>query len=416
MTTASIIWLSIFCACFGLALYTFLGYPLLMLFVSKIMRPRKRPDTSGQQKQAELRVAVVVAAYNERENIVATLKSFITQDYPHHRFEVVVFSDGSTDGTDDVVHSFASNRSNGGPVIRLVRYEGRLGKTECQNRTVEQLLTHGRPDVVVFSDGNILWQKDALRLLVEPFADQRVGATTGALHLVRRNGSAMTLEKTNEGLFRRFDHAIKKGESRLLSAVGVNGPIYAVRTDQYVRLQQHLVSDLVLPLLIAARGKRVEYVPEAIGLESATDSIWHEFRRKRRLVTQGFVALPLLLRAAHPWRRPGLNFLLISHKVLRWVGIELLGISLVATVVLVILASPVQPVFVGVLLLEIASLLLATLGILFSEKDGDEPNGTATGPAILEALSFFVLTNIASLVAVVDYVRGETATRWRTER
>lgn len=271
-----------------------------------------------------------------------------------------------------------------------------------------------RSDIVAFSDGNILWRRDALRQLVQPFVERQVGATTGALHLIRKipstNGDpAPTVERANEGLFRRFDHSIKKGESALLSTVGVNGPIYAVRLTDYIRLQPHLVSDLVLPLLLVARGRQVRYVPEAIGLEPATTSVWQEFKRKRRLVVQGFVALPLLLRAANPLRRPLLFALLLSHKVLRWIGVELLAISFIATIALVVLASVVQPVFAIALIVEIAALLLAVLGLLFT-------NSARGRPALIEALSFFVLTNVASLVAVVDYVRGETATRWHTQR
>ncbi|MFO0704587.1 MAG: hypothetical protein U0517_01250 [Candidatus Andersenbacteria bacterium] len=197
---------------------------------------------------------------------------------------------------------------------------------------------------------------------------------------------------------RRLDHVIKQGESRLLSTVGVNGPIYAVRRSDYIRLQPRLVSDLVLPVLLVARGKRVEYVPEAVGLEPSTTSVWQEFRRKRRLVTQGFVALPLLLRAATPLRRPGLCMLLLSHKFLRWIGVELLGLTLIATLALVLVGAPG---FGVVLVLQVAALLAAGLGLLFSP---------------FAALAFFVLTNVASLVGAIDYLRGETATRWRTER
>ncbi|MFH0830782.1 MAG: glycosyltransferase family 2 protein, partial [Parcubacteria group bacterium] len=289
--------------------------------------------------------------------------------------------------------------SHGTQSVTLVRYEGRLGKTECQNRMV----AGSSAEVVVFSDGNVHWAPGALSKLVAPFADTTVAATTGALHLKRGEQT----EQINEGLFRRLDHLIKKGESSLLSTIGVNGPVYAVRRKDYIRLQPHLVSDLVLPVLLIARGRRVFYVPQAQVLEPAAPTIWHEFRRKRRLVTQGLVALPLLLRASHPLRQPWLFFLLLSHKILRWFGVELLIFAFIATLALIYL-----PLFQIVLSIELVLLAAAGLGLLFLRNTPKSPSRSR----LLSALSFFVLTNTASLLGAYDYLRGHSATRWRTER
>ena len=399
-------WIILFAVSFGLALYTFLVYPALLWLIVRIKKPLSQTTpidrVAGAATAPPLKVSIVVAAYNEQETISATLKSLLAQDYPRDLREIVVFSDGSTDTTDEIVKQFAPHG------VRLIRFEGRIGKTECQNRVVERLTG----DVVVFSDSNVRWQRDAVRILVQPFTDRQVACTTGALHLVKPLPQPVTqqdgpqLERVDEGLFRRLDHAIKRGESALLSTIGVNGPMYAVRRSEYVRLQAHLVSDLVLPVLIAARGRRVVYVPEAIGFEPASRSVWFEFHRKRRLVTQGWVALPLLFRAADPIKRPALSALLISHKVLRWLGIELLALSFIATLVLAALG---QPWFILALAVELAALITAGLGLLFSDDQrGESP--------LLAALSFFVLTNIAGLVGTIDYFRGKTATRWTTLR
>lgn len=374
MTTTFVI---VFCVALGLALYGFLGYPLLMWIASRL---RQQPDFPISQPS----VNIIVAAYNEQDSIAATLKSLLAQRYPREKVTISVFSDGSTDKTDAIVSTFFSQG------VELVRYEGRLGKTECQNRMVERADAR----VVAFADGNVRWRPGALAALVAPL--DSVAATTGTLRLFRGD----TLESRDEGLFRRLDHVIKKGESALLSTVGVNGPIYAVKKSEFIKLRPHLVSDLVLPVLLAARGRRVVFVSEAIADEPSTPSVWHEFRRKRRLVTQGFAALPLLMRAVQPIKRPLLFFLFVSHKLLRWVGIELLLIAFIATLVLV-----TEPVFQIILILELCLVALAGLGLVFKLRS-----------RLLDALSFFVLTNVASLLGALDYLRGETATRWRTER
>jgi cellulose synthase/poly-beta-1,6-N-acetylglucosamine synthase-like glycosyltransferase len=367
----------------GLAVYGFLGYPLLMLLVRATQRRKAAQNLSDAQLPS---VTLIVAAHNEEKRIAATLRSLVAQRYPHQKMTIAVFSDGSTDRTERIVRTFAEEG------VLLVRFE-RLGKTECQNRMAEQTTA----DVLGFVDGNVVWQPNALRELVAPFLDPRVAATSGALQLMKEDRE----EKNNEGLFRRLDHVIKMGESRLLSTIGVNGPIYAVRRDQYIRLRSDLVSDLVLPILLIAQGKKVTYVPQAVALEPASETIWQEFKRKRRLVTQGMVALPYLLKAAHPLRRPLLFFMLVSHKLLRWFGIELLILAFVVSLFLI-----TSPLFSVIVIVEVALLALAGLGIWLNRLP----------VPFLKALSYFVLTNIAGLFGSIDAVRGQRAVTWKTQR
>jgi cellulose synthase/poly-beta-1,6-N-acetylglucosamine synthase-like glycosyltransferase len=367
-----------------LAAIPFAVYPLVMLVLARARRQTIHASGSGQTTEPS--VTVIVAAYNEQDSITKTVESLLAQEYPRDKFKIIVFSDGSSDRTEEIVRSFS------GQGVGLVRFEGRIGKTECQNRMVERLSS----DVIIFSDGNVHWQPRAVKNLVAPFSDARVGATTGALHLVR----AARVEQVQEGLFRKVDDIIKKGESALSASIGVNGPIYAVRRSDYIRLAPHLVSDLVLPFLLVARGRRVLYVPSAVTLEPTTPSIWHEFRRKRRLVTQGFVALPLLCRAAFFGRRPALLLtLLISHKMLRWIGIELL----LAAFIVSLLGLPAGG-YIVVVVVELALIIAALVGIWSAVRKRPIP--------ILDPLGYFLMTNIASLLGWLDAVRGKTATTW----
>jgi cellulose synthase/poly-beta-1,6-N-acetylglucosamine synthase-like glycosyltransferase len=381
MTTflATLYWVTL-----GLALYGFLGYPLLMLVVRAIRGRLAAEKLSDDQLPT---VTLIVAAHNEEKNITATLRSLLAQRYPHEKMTIAVFSDGSTDRTERIVSTFKDDG------VLLVTFE-RLGKTECQNRMAEQTTA----EILGFVDGNVAWEPDALRALVAPFADRRVAATTGALRLLQKNRE----EKVNEGLFRRLDHIVKVGESRLFSAIGVNGPIYAVRRTDYARLRPDLVSDLVLPVLLAAQGKKVLYVPEAVALEPASETIWQEFKRKRRLVTQGLVAIPYLLKAAHPLRQPLLFFMLFSHKLLRWFGIELLMIAFLVSLFLI-----GSPFFSVLVIVEVILLVLAGIGIVLRNR---------VPVPLLQALSYFVLTNIAGLLGGIDAVRGQRAAVWKTQR
>lgn len=381
---------------FGLAAAAFIGYPL----VAAVAARRKRAPTPEAAPSAwregtfKPKVAIVVAAHNEEHAIAATLDSLLAQDYPADRRSIVVFSDGSTDKTESVVRSY-ENRG-----VELVTF-ARLGKTECQNRVVESL--GADVEVVAFADGNVRWEPQSLAALVAPLRDN-VAATTGKLMLERKQLFDPTVEeREHEGLFRRFDEAVKAGEDALGSTIGVNGPIYAVRRREYIRLRADLVSDLVLPVLLVARGKRVAYVPAAIAREPASPDVWTELRRKRRLVTQGLIALPLLLRAGWRSRTPGLLSMLVLHKVLRWFGLELLILSFAAQILLLPRAFYGVTVTIGLLALAGALVAIARAA-----------TNRSAGP--LMPLGYFLLTTFGGLLGKFDLLRGERAATWRTAR
>lgn len=374
----------IFWACIILASVPFIWYPLFMAWIGRRAKPR------APSEEFLPSVTIIVAAYNEEKNIAHTLESLLAQDYPPERFKIEVFSDGSTDKTDEVVRTFAQRG------VRLSRFEGRIGKTECQNRMVARVPS----EIVAFADGNLQWDKKSLRALMQPFLQEKVAATTGELILMRDG----TAEKTDEGLFRRVDEKIKAGESEWLSSIGVNGPIYAVRKNKFIKLRPWLVSDLVLPVLLVAQGYQVTRAPDARAVEPATPTLTQEFKRKRRLVTQGFVALPILLRAALLSRNHRLLFMLTAHKFLRWMGAELL---LTAIVLSTVLAQTIFYLYEAILALEIFIIALALVGLL--------PGARAVLPGT-GALSYFLVTNVASLFGLFDFIRGKRAATWSTER
>ncbi len=369
-----------------------------MIAIARAARSQKKDQTPSLDANFVPSVTIIVAAYNEEKNIAKTLTSLQVQDYPQHRFNIEVFSDGSTDQTDQIVKKFAQQG------IRLVRFEGRIGKTECQNRMVARATS----DVVAFADGNLRWDKKSLRALVAPFVDKQVASTTGTLVLTRdghaeeAEANEAIEEKINEGLFRIVDEKIKAGESIWLSTIGVNGPIYAVRRERYIKLRPWLVSDLVLPFLLVAQGFKVMRAHDAVAYEPASTSMRQEFNRKRRLVTQGFVALPTLWRAAWHSGNQKLQTMLIAHKVLRWLGAELLISAFLLSVALAVLG---QGAPLGIALFFIS---LAIVGLVV-------PKATKSLPGSL-AMAYFVVTNAASLLGLIDYVRGRRAATWNTVR
>ena len=220
--------------------------------------------------------------------------------------EIVVCSDGSNDNTDALVREY----SNQGVVLH--RVEGRQGKTEAQNQTVN--ITSG--DIIIFSDANAFYHKDAIKKLVRNFNDNSVGGVCGQLSYIR----TMQNSQNTENAYWSFEKFLKETESKIGSVLGANGSIYAIRRDLYVPLKSDLISDFVEPLKIIEQGYRVVYEKEAISEEKfeSVDNGLKAFKRKVRINNRSirgiFHTLGLL-----DIRKYGLiSLCLFSHKILRY--------------------------------------------------------------------------------------------------
>ena len=236
--------------------YTYFGYPLLLKLVA---RPRAAAD---REREAVPRVTVVTAAYDEVDVIGATIANKLDSDYPADRLDVMVVSDGSTDGTDDVVRGFEPTHPGR---VRLIRQEPRQGKTSGLNLAVPE----ARGEIVVFADANSIYEPDAIRHLVAAFDDPHVGYVTGKMIYVDEDGSV-----TGDGCtaYMRYENALRALETRVGSVVGVDGGIDAVRRELYRPMRADQLPDFVLPLSVVEQGYRVAYEPRAVLREEALTS------------------------------------------------------------------------------------------------------------------------------------------------
>jgi cellulose synthase/poly-beta-1,6-N-acetylglucosamine synthase-like glycosyltransferase len=208
-------------------------------------------------------VAVVVAAHNEAAVIERRIDNLRSLDYPREKLEIVVASDASDDGTDELA------AAAGARVVRTAR----SGKVAAQNTAVRGLSA----DIVAFSDANCTWSPNALRALVRNFADEDVAYVCGRLNITNDDG------RNKEGVYWRYELALRADESRLDSVTGGNGSIYAVRRDEYIDVDPRFGHDLSFPYLMVQHGKRAVYEPEANAYERATPTTEDEYRRKVRM-------------------------------------------------------------------------------------------------------------------------------------
>ena len=298
MTIVAIVfWLSA-----GLVLYAHAGYPVLLGLLAALRgRQAARRDRLASDDELP-HVSVIIAAYAEQDVIADRVANIRALDYPQHLIELIVACDGSVDET------AARARAAGADLVLELP---RGGKIRAQDAAVER----AAGEIVAFSDANVTWEPDALRRLVAPFSDARVGYVCGEVQLVdAATGS------NQEGLYWRYELALRALESRLRSVTGGNGAIYATRRESYLVVDPIMGHDLSFPFNLVKRGWLAVAVREAQASEKMVPTIEGEFARKRRMMSHTW---PIVLRGGMLSPRgydPLYAFMIVSHRILRYLS------------------------------------------------------------------------------------------------
>ncbi|MGQ9549508.1 MAG: glycosyltransferase family 2 protein [Roseiflexus sp.] len=376
--------------------YAYVGYPALLTVLARLRPVRPFPPLTDLPI-----VTLLIAAYNEQNVIAAKLENTLALDYPRERLQVLVAADGSDDATPEVVAGFADRG------VELSYRPGRSGKMAA----ILRALPRARGDIVVLSDANNFYNTNALRALVAPFADPRVGAVSGAKVIAKGDGAL----GDSEGLYWKYESYIKRQETRLGSCTGAVGEIMAVRRsllDQPMPPESRFMADdLFLAMHVLKQGYRVVYAPDARSTERVSSSPRDERERRARIVAQRFVMMRFS-RKVLPWSNPLLVWQIVSHKYLRpLVPLAMIG-ALAAN-----LAAVVRPASRGGLLclahpFNLIMLALQTLFYGLAWLGGRiEPRGK-TGKA-LYVPAFLVSSNHAALIGLYRFLTGRHTSLWR---
>lgn len=376
---------AIFWAALFLVVYTYLIYPVLLWLLAA---GRKMPEYAPLSEWPG--VSLIIAAHNEEGVLRAKLENALAMDYPAEQLDIVVVSDASTDGTDRIAAEFAARG------VRLHRQEVRGGKTEAQNAGVRL----ARGQFVAFSDANSMYAPSALKRLLAPFADERIGCVCGELQYANPEDQGAG---KGEGLYWRYEQFLKRRESLLSSALGANGAIYALRRELFVELRGDIISDFVAPLHAWRRGFRIAYEPTAVATEYSSGRFGDEFRRRRRIVSRSLYGLWTEAGVLNPFAHFFFAFQMFSHKLLRWlVPVWLL---VVLTVNIPLVASE----YYGLLLaLQVAFYGLAALGLLLPERFGRY--------WLFYVPAYFTATNWGTLLGLLSFLMGRRHRVWQPAR
>jgi cellulose synthase/poly-beta-1,6-N-acetylglucosamine synthase-like glycosyltransferase len=326
-----------------IAVYAYLGYPLILWIVATV-RPR---GSSARDTAQWPSVTITVPVFNAFSSIGATLESLLGLDYPRDQLQILVISDASTDGTDEVV------RSLGDRGVELLRLHERRGKTAAENAA----LAASRGEILVNVDSTIIVPAGSLKRLVRVFDDPTIGVASGRDVSVGAAGNRGTLAESS---YVGYEMWVRDLETRVGSIVGASGCFYASRRHVHSRpLPPGLSWDFAAPLVARKQGYRSVSVPAAICMVPRAAQIRTELTRKARTMTRGLSTLFYHRALMNPLRYGAFALMLISHKLLRWLPYLLAPIAYVALCLLAVESISAR-VLLGILS---ASLLIGIIGI-----------------------------------------------------
>jgi cellulose synthase/poly-beta-1,6-N-acetylglucosamine synthase-like glycosyltransferase len=328
-----------------------------------------------------------VTAYNEQESIRAKLDNLTSLDYPRDLVEILVVSDGSSDATEKIVADYERRP------IRLLVVKGRRGKTACQNAAA----TAANGEILVFTDATTRLHLGALRALVEAFADPQVGCVGGRLEYVT---DIDNITGFGGEAYWSYEMRIRAAESSLGSLIGVSGCLYAVRKAAYRPVDPDVISDFAIAMRMREQQLRTVLAPDGCCFETTLSGARRELSMRVRVAVRSLHALVRERRFLNPLRYGRFAWQLWSHKVLRYASPMLWLAALAANMVL----TTRSPVYLALLIVQGVIIAAGTTGFFLQGRSLD--HGWLARPYYL------VLTNVASLVATIRYLRGDRMVVW----
>jgi len=297
--TILVFWILVF-----IVFYAYAGYGILLYLIVRLKRVfiRKRllPDSGFEPE-----VTLFVAAYNEKDYVKAKVENSLALDYPEDKLHLVWVTDGSDDGTPDLLKSWTR--------LKVYHQPERAGKIGAMNRGMKLITT----PFVIFTDANTMLNPEAVRNIIRHYANPKVGGVAGEKRIATREKDAAA--GAGEGIYWKYESALKKLDSELYSVVGAAGELFSVRSELFHDVEKDtLLDDFILTMRITQQGYIVRYEPDANATETSSANVEEELKRKIRISAGGLQSVVRLKAILNVFRYGTLSFQYISHRVLRW--------------------------------------------------------------------------------------------------
>lgn len=378
------LWISLF-----LIFYTFLGYGILLYILIKIKRFFKgKPEVVADLNLLPT-CTLIVAAYNEEQFIEEKIANTLALNYPQDRLKLIFITDGSSDQTPGLIGKY--------PEIKLMHKPDRLGKIVAVHRAMQEVQT----EVVVFTDANTFLNKDALINICRHYSDPKTGAVAGEKRVMIEEKDGAT---AGEGFYWKYESKLKAWDSELYSVVGAAGELFSVKTSLYQPVPKNSVlDDFMISMLIAEKGFKIVYEPEAYATEKSSENVSEELKRKIRIAAGGIQSIIWLKKLLNPFNQPMLSFQYISHRVLRWTITPFLMILCFLLNILIVVNE-------GGLIYQL--LLVCQTGFYLSALLGLVLENRKIRVKILFIPYYFSVMNYAVVAGIFRYFNGGQSVLW----
>lgn len=285
--------------------YTYIGYGILLFLIIKIRRMFGFFKVRKNDRDYEPEVTLFIAAYNEKDFVAEKIKNSRKLEYPANKLHMVWVTDGSDDGTPEVLFNYEG--------IEVHHLPQRNGKIGAMNRGMKFVKT----PIVVFCDANTMLGRESVRRIVKLFSDPKVGCVSGEKRIFGKDKDSAAA--AGEGFYWKYESMLKKWDAELYSVVGAAGELFAIRTELYQEVEKDtLLDDFIISLRVAQKGYTIQYDPEAYAIETASANVKEELKRKIRISAGGIQSVIRLGSLLNFFKYGTLSFQYISHRVLRW--------------------------------------------------------------------------------------------------
>ena len=376
--------------------YAYFGYGIVLYGLVLIKRaiPGKK-NHFDPTAEYEPEVTLFVAAYNEKDYVDAKVENSFRLDYPIEKVKQVWVTDGSDDGTPDILNKYKHQG------VEVFHENKRGGKIGAMNRGMAFVKT----PIVIFSDGNTMLGKESIRRIVNLFKNPKVGCVSGEKRIFSKESDTAV---GSEGIYWKYESTLKKWDAELYSVVGAAGELFAIRTHLFQEVEKDtLLDDFIISLRIAMNGYTIQYDPEAYAIESASADVKEELKRKIRIAAGGIQSIFRLSPLLNPFKNGVLSFQFISHRVLRWTIAPLsLPLILVFNFFLAALAgwTNFSNIYTWLFYLQLLFYVMAFIGWSLENRK--------LKSKIFFIPYYFFIMNYAVVLGINRYFKGQQSVNW----
>jgi len=389
LTLKIIFWVFLF-----IIFYAYIGYGILLFFLVRIKRLfTKKKGIYNPDYEPE--VTLFVAAYNEKDYVHEKVKNSFSLEYPQEKVRQVWVTDGSNDGTPDILKQYADKG------VEVYHEEARGGKIGAMNRGMKFV----KSPIVIFSDGNTNLGHESIRRIVNMFSDPKVGCVSGEKRIYQKDSDSAA---GTEGIYWKYESALKKWDAELYSVVGAAGELFAIRTEFFQHVEQDtLLDDFMISLRVAMKGYTIQYDPEAYAIETSSANVKEELKRKIRISAGGIQSIVRLAPLLNVFKYGVLSFQYISHRVLRWT-LAPLGLLILLLSNIMITSQEgflnFESVFTWIIYAQFVFYFAALLGWFLENKE--------IKVKILFIPYYFFIMNLSVYLGFIRYIKGNQSVKW----